>query len=226
MDLIAYARASTEDQELTLLDQEQKLRQYADLYGHRIVELIVESESAKTISKRDGFQRVLQLLRDGVGQGLLVYKIDRMVRDVGDGHHLLKLYFSDRAKHQRTLCSVMDHIDTRTANGRLLLNFLLSISQWEREVIAERTKSALAIKGRAGLRVGEIRYGYSLGDDGKTLVADDNEQRGLALMQQLRDDGWPLRRIAAELDKHGIKTKHGKSRWSAKVVAAILKRNA
>jgi DNA invertase Pin-like site-specific DNA recombinase len=85
----------------------------------------------------------------------------------------------------------------------------LVVAQWEREVIAERTKAALAIKGKSGMRVGEVRYGWALGGDGKTLVANDDEQRGLALMRALRDDGWSLRRIAAELDRLGFPTKYG-----------------
>jgi DNA invertase Pin-like site-specific DNA recombinase len=225
MKLVAYARASTEDQQLTLDDQQEKLRQYAKLYDHEIVEMVVGSESAKTVAKRDGFQRALLLLRESRADGLLILKVDRLARDLGDGQQLLREYFDEKSKYRKHLCSVQDYIDTRTANGRLMLNFQLLVAQWEREVIAERTKSALAFKIKSGQRVGNVLYGFDLADDGKTLVPNNDEQGGLAVMRELRDSGQSLRQIAAELTKLGYKSKQG-GPWSISAIARILKRNA
>ena len=59
----------------------------------------------------------------------------------------------------RQLFSVADLIDMRTAAGRLAVNVLLSVGQWEREPIAERTRDALQHKIGSGERCGKIRFG-------------------------------------------------------------------
>jgi DNA invertase Pin-like site-specific DNA recombinase len=225
MRLVAYARASTEDQQITLADQQEKLQQYAKLYDHEIVAMIVGSESGRTIAKRDEFSHALQLLREDKADGLLILKIDRLTRSLEDGQQLLREYFDERSKYGKYLCSVQDYVDTRTADGRMVFNFKLLLAQWEREVIAERTKSALAHKIKSKLRVGEVRYGYALGDDGCTLLPIEHEQQGLALMRQLRNDGWPYADIAAELDRRGFPTKKGGA-WHYNSVRRILKRSA
>lgn len=222
MKLVAYARASTEDQQITLADQEEKLRQYAALYDHEIVELLVGSESAKSL-KRDEFQRALQLLREDKADGLLILKIDRLARDVGDGQQLLREYFGVDSKYGKHLFSVIDYVDTRTANGLLLFNLQLVIAAWERQTIAERTKAALDYKRKSKLRVGEVSYGYTLADDGKSLIENDDEQRGISLMRQLREEGWTYQAIADELTKQEFPTKKG-APWHPNSVARILKR--
>lgn len=224
MKLVAYARASTEDQQTTLADQQEKLRQYAALYDHVIVEMVVGSESAKSLN-RDEFQRVLRLLDTNAVDGLLVLKIDRLARDVADGQELLKRYFGNESKHRKHLFSVVDYVDTRTANGLLLFNLQLVIAAWERQVIAERTKAALSFKIKSGHRVGEVRYGFVLGEDGHTLLPVESEQEGLALMRALRNEGATFVSIAAELDRRGFATKKGGS-WHPNSVARILKRGS
>ena len=92
-----------------------------------------------------------------------------------------------------------DAIDTRTAAGRLVLNVLLSVAQWERETTGERTREAPRHKIKNGERCGKIRFGYDLAADRKTLVPNSAEQQAIALMTSLRADGCTLRQIAAEL---------------------------
>ena len=64
---------------------------------------------------------------------------------------------------------VADNIDTRIAAGRLALNVLGSVAQWERETIGERTTEALAHKKTRGHKTGgDVPYGFTLAADGKT----------------------------------------------------------
>src|SRR4051794_23668669 len=128
MRTILYVRASTEDQQITLEAQKAKLDAYAALYELQVVETIVESESAKSLD-RAGLQRALAFLRSGQADGLAVVKLDRLTRSVSDWQQLIDEFFGERAGKQ--LFSVQDSIDTRTAAGRLVLNVLLSVAQWE-----------------------------------------------------------------------------------------------
>jgi DNA invertase Pin-like site-specific DNA recombinase len=121
--------------------QEERLRAYATLYGLQLVALIRdEGESAKSLD-RPGLRRALGMLRRGEADGLLVAKLDRLTRSVRDLGTLVEDYFREAA-----LLSVAEHVDTRSSAGRLVLNVLGSVSQWEREAIGERTSTALRHK--------------------------------------------------------------------------------
>ena len=156
--------------------------------------------------------------------GLLIAKLDRLSRSVKDWNTLIDGYFGEKAGKQ--LFSVADSIDTRTAAGRLVLNVLMSVAQWERETIGERTRDALQHKIRVkGERCGKVRFGYNLGRDGKTLVPNPVEQKAIRLMKGLRLAGKSYPEIAAELDARGIKTKEG-GKWLPMTVRNIVLRAA
>jgi DNA invertase Pin-like site-specific DNA recombinase len=110
-------------------------------------------ESAKTLD-RPGLQRALGTLKRGEADALLVVKLDRLTRSVVDLGSLVERYF---APGKAALLSVGEQIDTRSAAGRLVLNVLASVSQWEREAIAERTATAMQHKARQGEYAGRSR---------------------------------------------------------------------
>lgn len=227
MKVIGYIRVSTDEQAtdgVSLDAQRSKLQAYAALYDLQLVEVVDDAgESAKTL-KRPGLQRTLAMLKRGAADGLLIAKLDRLTRSVGDWQDLIDGYFGERAGKQ--LMSVADSIDTRTAAGRLVLNVLLSVAQWERETIGERTKDALRFKIAQNERCGKVRFGYDLSDDGATLVPNACEQEAIATMRQLRAAGESYRSIADELTRRGILTKEGNTEWTHTAVQRILKRAA
>lgn len=223
MKTIIYVRASTDDQQITLEAQQAKLEAYAALYDLEIVETIIESESAKSLN-RPGLSRALAMLRSGKADGLAVVKLDRLTRSVADWQTLIDGYFGERAGKQ--LFSVQDSIDTRTAAGRLVLNVLMSVAAWERETIGERTRDALQHKIKRRERVGKVRFGFDLADDGKTLIPNQGEQQAIGIMQSLRSAGTTFRAIAAELSRLGVATKEQRGGWTHSAVANILGRAA
>jgi len=105
---------------------------------------------------------------------------------------------------------VGEQIDTRTAAGRLVLNVLGSVAQWERETIGERTTEALAHKKAQGQKTGgDVPYGFQLATDGKTLVADEAEQALLGAIREARTRGLSQRAVVAELARQGFTTRKG-----------------
>ena len=81
-----------------------------------------------------------------------------------------------------------DSIDTRTAAGRLVLNVLITVAQWERRRLARDEKGPSArINNRQ--RVGKVRFGFDLAPDGIALVENPAEQQTLACMRSLRVAG-------------------------------------
>lgn len=223
MKVIAYTRVSTTDQAngVSLEAQTAKLTAYAALYDLTIVETIEDAgESAKSLH-RPGLQRALGMLKRGEADGLVIVKLDRLTRSVADWQTLIDGYFGERAGKQ--LMSVSDSIDTRTAAGRLVLNVLLSVAQWERETTAERTREALRHKIRNGERVGKVRFGYDLAADGVGLIENSAEQQAIATMIELRQAGATYRAIAAELSERGIEPKEANA-WDHSAVRRILAR--
>ena len=225
MKVIGYVRVSTEEQAsdgVSLATQREKLNGYAKLYDLELVEIIEDAgQSGKTLD-RPGLQKALSMIRSGKAAGLVIAKLDRLSRSVVDWNTLIDGYFGEKAGKQ--IFSVADSIDTRTAAGRLVLNVLMSVAQWERETIGERTKDALQHKIRKGERCGKVRFGYTLADDRTTLVEDPTEQEALQAIRRLKAAGQSLREIAAELTRSGIKTKEGNATWKHTTVARILQR--
>ena len=207
---IAYLRVSTDKQAdagVSLDAQQDKARAYAALYDLDLVEVIVDAgESAKTLD-RPGLQKALALLKTGKADALLVAKLDRLTRSVVDLGKLIETYF---APGKAALLSVSEQIDTRSAAGRLVLNILASVSQWERETIAERTRDAMRHKQANGEYIGGAApYGFQLVNG--ELVADAAEQGVIQQARELRDSGLSLAAVAKELTRNGIQSRNGKA---------------
>jgi DNA invertase Pin-like site-specific DNA recombinase len=223
MKLIGYVRVSTEEQAnsgASLAAQSEKLRQYAALYGHELIEIIEDAgQSAKT-QERPGLQRAFALLRSGEAAGLLVAKLDRLTRSVADMDAMIREYFGDRAKYSAALLSVQDQIDTTTAGGRLVLNVLMSVAQWEREAIGERTRDTLRHKRDNGEVYGSTPMGYIR--EGDRLQESAQGLATIARIKAMRASGSTLRQIAAALNADAVPTQRGGS-WHAGTVTYLLK---
>ena len=148
MKVVAYCRVSTDEQQasgLGLESQIDKVKAYADLYDLELVDIITDAASGKNLN-RAGLRTALNMLKDGNADGIIIAKLDRLTRSVKDMGDLLESYFSK----QWSLFVVVEQIDTSTASGRMMINILMSVAQWERETIGERTKDALAAKRKRG----------------------------------------------------------------------------
>jgi DNA invertase Pin-like site-specific DNA recombinase len=222
MRVVGYARVSTSEQAkdgVSLDAQVEKIGLFAKLHGLTLAEVVVDpGESAKSLD-RPGLGRVLAMLAVGEVAGVVVAKLDRLTRTVADLARLLDDHFGDRGGKQ--LFSVADSIDTRTAAGRLVLNVLMSVSQWEREIIAERTADALDHKRGKGERIGHVPFGWRLLDDGRSLAPDPAEQEARALILTWRREHKTLRWIGAELVRRGFAPRSGSPTWSPSVIRHI-----
>jgi len=113
------------------------------------------------------------MLKAGEAEALLVVKLDRLTRSVVDLGSLVERYF---APGKAALLSVGEQIDTRSAAGRLVLNVLASVSQWEREAIGERTATVMQHKARQGEYTGgQAPYGRRVAADGSQLEPHPDE---------------------------------------------------
>ncbi len=170
MRLVGYVRVSTEEQARDgygLGAQEHAIRSWCEAMGHELVAVYSDAgASGKSLVRpeldmacaaiavpRDvGTHRALGMVEAlrCPADGLVVAKLDRLTRSVRDFCELVSR-FEDAGK---ALVSVRDSLDTTSASGRLVANIMVSVAQWERETISERTKLGMAEAKRRGVHVG------------------------------------------------------------------------
>ena len=200
---IAYIRVSTDKQQdkgHSLLAQQEKITAYASLYDLDIVDYVIETGSAKNLN-REGLQGALAQIKSGKADALIVVKLDRLTRSVADLGYLVETYFNKAG-----LLSVSEQIDTRSASGRLVLNVLASVSQWEREAIGERTAVVKQSMKANGLYCGGlVPYGQMLING--QLVTNPQEQAIITRAKTLKSEGHSLRKIATMFSQEGLKTR-------------------
>jgi site-specific DNA recombinase len=215
-----YARCSTEEQSrqgVTLPAQVERLQAYCAAMrpGEEVRVIIDEGVSAKSL-ERPALKALLADVRRGLVHTVVTLKLDRLTRSVRDLADLLDLF----EKYGVALCSLTESLDTASASGRLMLNLLASVSQWEREAIAERTSFALAHKRRNGNVYGPVPFGYRR--VGEKLAMDVDQQAVLARIQEMRGTGLSIRKVCAWLNDNGLKTPRGCSKWHPNTLHQVL----
>jgi DNA invertase Pin-like site-specific DNA recombinase len=219
---VAYIRVSTDkqaDHGVSLEAQEAKVRAYADLFELELVSIEVDAgESAKSLD-RPALTRALEMLRAGKAKALLVVKLDRLTRSVRDLCDLVDRYFRD-GKH--ALLSVSEQVHTRSAAGRMVLNMLAVIGQWEREAIGERTSAVMQHKAKSGEYTGgRARFGYSVASDGVALVKAEGEQAAISEAKSLHAQGLSLRAVSRALDAKGYRARSGRVFAAAQIARMV-----
>src|SRR3984893_18268383 len=135
MRAIGYVRVSTDrqaEQGVSLEAQSEKIRAMALVHDAELLDIIVDSgESAKSL-QRPGMERLLGLVDGKHVQAVIVAKLDRLTRSVKDLCELLERF----ERRGVALISVAESLDTSSAAGRLVLNVMTAVSQWEREAMA------------------------------------------------------------------------------------------
>jgi len=95
------------------------------------------------------------------------------------------------------------------------------VAEYERALIAQRTRAALRAKRARGERAGNVPFGYQLAADGVRLEPAPDEQRIIAAIRELRAAGCTLRRITDALNAEGLTTRRG-SPWRYQYVANLV----
>jgi len=142
---IGYARVSTQDQNLDL---------QLDALKKQGCEKIYQEQISASIEERPVLKEMISNLRQG--DTVIVWKLDRLARSL---KHLLSLV-TDFQNASIGFVSLQDQINTTTAQGRLIFNIFASLSEFEREIIKERTIAGLVAARNRG-RVGGRKKGLS-----------------------------------------------------------------
>jgi DNA invertase Pin-like site-specific DNA recombinase len=211
MKYVIYIRVSTEEQTKGHSFETQTEICKAFMPPESEYEIILDSSSGgKVLEKRTQLQKALDLLEKG--DILLVYKMDRLVRDYIQYGHLMYMIQAKKAG----VIAVMEKDQDRTMKG-----FTAIISDLERQRIKDNTRNALRARKRAGFRVGRIPYGYQVASD-KKVVRNQTEYQVLQEMEKLAAQGKSQREIASVLNVDGKLNREQKP-WSHVSIHKILK---
>ncbi|MDB5596093.1 MAG: recombinase family protein [Hyphomicrobiales bacterium] len=205
-----YTRVSTDDgldQDFNSLDaQREAAEAYVKSQAQEGWRLIRESFDDGGFSggsmARPALQRLLEVIRSGQVDTIVVYKVDRLTRSLADFAKLVELF----EEHNVTFVSVTQSFNTTTSMGRLTLNMLLSFAQFEREVTGERIRDKIAATKKRGIWVGGvIPLGYRVQE--RKLLIDAAEAGIIRLIFERYLSVGSLPSLQAELRQRGIVTR-------------------
>lgn len=222
MKVYGYARVSTTGQAqdgVSLEMQKQRIEAWSLANGHELAGVFVETGSGARSDNRPELQRAVAAVCKTRGI-LVVYSLSRFSRSVKDT--LMLVDQLERANAH--LASLTESLDTSSPVGRMVFKILSTLAEFERDCTADRTRSALGHLRRCNRRISaKIPFGYSLAEDGSTLLPRPDEQAAIARMAERRAGGMTLAAIAQSLELEGVKTREG-GRWYPATVAYILER--
>lgn len=220
---VIYLRVSTADQAehgVSLDAQQERLTAYAVANGLEVAGILRESAISGTIplADRPEGEKLTQMVSSGQVRHVIALKLDRLFRSAVDA-----LSTTAEWDKQGIALHLVDmggqSLNTGSAMGRMMLTMMAGFAQFERDLTAERTTSALAHKKANSTAYSPTPYGKDR--DGERLTDNTQEQSIIRQMRELRENGFSLRGIAEHLNSNGIESKQGK-RWYASSVGYIL----
>ncbi len=204
---IAYLRVSTAEQADSgagLAAQRASVEAEAQRRGWVLTEVFVDAAaSGKALTGREALARALDAVTNGQAEVLVVAKLDRLPRSLLDFAEIMRWAQSEGWN----LVALDLGIDLSTPAGEFLASVMASAAQWERRIIGQRTKEALAARKASGVRLGRPR-----------LVPDDVAQQVVAE----RAAGRTLAAIADGLMVDNVPTVQGGVRWYPATVRKVL----
>lgn len=219
MKVAIYTRVSSERQVqegFSLEAQYDRLLEYIKMNGWDLVRVYTDPGiSGKNLKDRPGVQEMLDDAKQDKFDAILIHKLDRLTRNIGDLHDLIELFNKKSIK----LISFSENIDTSTPSGRMFVYFLGVFAQMYRENLAEEVTKGLTKRAEKGLRVNfKPVYGYDIVDH--VLYVNDEEAAVVRKIFELFRKGWGKQRIANYLNDSNLTSKYGI--WYDRTVGYIL----
>ena len=220
-----YVRVSTDEQAkegYSIRAQIDKLKNYTHIKAWELYKVYAdEGISGKNITERPGINALLQDVKSGAVNNVLVYKIDRLTRSTKDLIELTELFH----RHQCSFNSLMESIDTHTASGRMFLKIIGIFAEFERENTIERITLACEKKVKEGYSLAStnMSYGYQRTVGEKIQRPHPEEAKTVAEIFAMYVDGnMSYAAIARNLNHRGVKPRKGKA-WHHGTIQGILK---
>lgn len=222
MHTAIYARVSTEEQAnegFSIHAQKDKLTKYAEVNDWIITDYYVDDGiSGKNLTERPEVTRLIEDVKSGKINNVLVYKLDRLTRSVKDLIYLIELF----DKHNCTFNSQTEKIDTSNAVGRMFVKIIGIFAEFERENLAERVTFGYEQKTKEGNYTntnGVFGYDYIVGKG--ILEVNKLESHYVKKIYEWYLQGDSMIKIANRLRDEDVPTKRG-GHWNQSTIQSIL----
>ena len=218
--VVGYVRVSTEDQALSPDAQRDALDRWCEDNERALVHVAEDKgvSGAADLDKRPGLLEAIAAIREYKAGVLLVFRLDRLSRSVSKGAVIEELVEREGA---RTLsCDGVGN--DATPEGALLKNMIRSVAQYERQIIALRTRVALQAKKVRGRRHNcNAPYGFAWTDDGG-IQELASEKRAVDTIRSLREGGSSIAAISDHLNERHKRFPPRGAAWHPTTVYRIV----
>lgn len=155
-------------------------------------------------TNRPSLQKLINDIKKGRVNMVVVYKLDRLSRSLVDFVQLLKFF----EEHDVAFASITQPIDTSTSTGKLMLHILSSFAEFERELISERTRDKMgAARKRGQWMGGRPPFGYNKEKDSKKLTVNPEEANTVREIFKLYLEDNSLLGVAQILNNRGLRSR-------------------
>lgn len=205
--VVGYVRVSSEEQadsRAGLEAQREAIQRECEQRGWQVVAVIEDAGYSAKDLKRPGVRTALEELERKSADALVVSKLDRLSRSMLD-------FTAVMAKAQRegwALVALDCSVDTTTPAGEAMAHVLATFAQFERRLIGQRTREALAVKKRQGIRLGR-----------PATISPSLARR----IRSMRTRGMTLQVICDRLNQEGVATPRGGATWRPTSLRAVLR---
>lgn len=205
---VGYARVSTSDQAdngVSLDAQTERIRGWCRANGYELADVLVDRGlSGGRCDNRPALQDALRSVSRG--DSLVVYSLSRLARSTRD-----TLMIAEALERKGAdLVSLSERIDTTSSTGKMVFRMLAVLSEFERDVISERTSMAMAHLRSSGKYTGGFEpYGYRCVGD--SLQPIPHEVEVVRIIHRLHGDGMSLRAICRRLGANGFTSRTGRT---------------
>lgn len=186
-----YPRVSNEDQSRyghSLDEQEDKLKKLYDYKKYEIYKIYREEGVSAKSMKWPKFQEMIEDMKSGKINKIIVYKLDRLTRSIQD----LESIFRMLEENDCSLESVSEDINTETATGKFFVRMTTILAQLEIERCSERTKFGLVGAAKKGHISGQTPLGYTKEPENKSIIIDDVQAEVVRRIFRLYLDGMSV----------------------------------
>jgi site-specific DNA recombinase len=215
---IGYVRVSTDDQTLSVDAQRTRLAAWC-IERHLSLSAVYEDigvSGGAALDKRPGLMAALDALEPGTA--LVAVKRDRLARDTMNAAMIERL--AERVGAKVLTCDGAGEGDSPEA--RLMRTMIDAFAEYERRIIAARTRAALTVKRVRGEKLGgRMPYGSQLAADGTSLEPHSAEQAVITLARELHAEGLSSRAVAAHLAEQGLYSRVGTMFTPSAILAMV-----
>ncbi len=210
-----YPRVSTEDQFRnghSLGEQKERMLKLCDYKNYEVYKVYEDAGISAKDMNRPAFQEMIQDIKDGKINKIIVYKLDRLTRSIKDLEEICTFLEENNC----SLESMCEDINTSTANGKFFIRMLTILAQLEIERTSERTKFGMIGAVKKGHFVGRAPIGYDKQD--KKLVVNDIESEVIRRIFDLYIKGMAANAITKLLNEEKVLNR----KWIPTLVDRIL----